>query len=59
MTPPHWLYLVIGSAVLALVGLGGMLVGLLPGRRGRNGVRAPRVVVANGEPAAVNHHGFA
>jgi fused signal recognition particle receptor len=35
MSAMEWLYLVIGIAVLALVVLGGVLVGLLPGRRGR------------------------
>src|SRR5687768_13594103 len=35
MSAMEWLYLVIGIAVLALLVLGGVLVGLLPGRRGQ------------------------
>jgi fused signal recognition particle receptor len=49
MTAMEWLYLVIGIAILALVVLGGALVGLLPGRRaGRTTppVEAPDAVLA-------------
>ncbi len=45
----EWLYLVIGIAVLALVVLGAVLVGLLPGRRGSSPsapVRDPSDVLA-------------